>query len=769
MAAQQEPIPRAHRLLALGAVGLLAAATAIAFGRVFVGHGATWKLLAAGLVSVAVAGLLERRSLLLATVASAVCLLVALAVLVFPQTTWVGLPTSETLAAIRAALGRVGEQARVQVAPTSPLAPLLLAAVTAVWTASFSAHALAIRAGAPLLAVLPSVALVGFTDTVMQDGARPGYAVVLLSAVLFVCFVDGIRRIRHWGPMWGSRGRRLSAATGHGARRVATLAVAVAVLVPGILPGFHSVALVDFSTTGGPDVRIDPFVSIKAQLQRRDPVDLFQVTSVDDSGDPRAAYWRLYALDEFDGLTWRSSDPDAERSRLLSTPATLAPSSSSGPAIDQGYRILTDIANRWLPMAYPPQTVDVPFGVIRYDTELTAAVAPDTFGDLSEGVEYSVRSLVVSPTPEELDAVSVAPSVLQGIGVPDRYTFVPDDVPLAVREIAEAWTENASTPYRQVLAIQQRFVSSGDFHYSLDVPPKADANALVDFLTKSRTGFCQQFAAAMAILVRELGIPARVAVGFRPGSQSGNTFTVSTEDMHSWVEVFFPGYGWLRFEPTPGGWRSPLATAGSYLSPETPGGCPPSQPGCAAGSETREGSGTTGGSLTGKLQQVELSIRDDGGRRRRGGFETAVPDTGYSIPYRLLFLALLALAALFLIAVPIVKAAWRSRTVRGARDPDALVLRAYRVFDGEAADLGLGRASGETIAEHRDRLTGTVRFSDGHLDRLTIAAIRAAYSERSTSGAEARDALRDARTAIRDIRSDAGLLRRLRGVYRPGL
>jgi transglutaminase-like putative cysteine protease len=766
MAAQQAPTPRAHRLLALGAVGLLAAATAIAFGRVFVGHGATWKLLAAGLASVAVAGLLERRSLLLATLASAVCLLVALAVLVFPQTTWVGLPTSETLGAIRDALARVGQQARVQVAPSEPLTPLLLAAVTAVWTASFSAHALAIRAGGPLLAVLPSVALVGFTDTVMQDGARPGYAVVLLSAVLFVSFVDGIRRIRQWGPVWGSRGKPLSAATGHGARRVATLAMAVAVLAPGILPGFHSLALVDFSTAGGHQVHIDPFVSIKAQLQRRDPVELFQVTSVDGNGDPRAAYWRLYALDQFDGTTWRSSDPDAERGRILSTPATLATSSPSSPAIDQGYRILTDFVDRWLPMAYPPQTVNVPFGVIRYDSELTAAVAPDTLG---EGLEYSVRSLIVSPTPKELDAVSMAPSVLLGIGVPDRYTFVPDDVPLAVRQIAEAWTQNASTPYRQVLAIQQHFVSSGDFHYSLDVRPRADANALVDFLTRTRTGFCQQFAAAMAILVRELGIPARVVVGFRPGSQSGDTFTVSTEDAHSWVEVLFPGYGWLPFEPTPGGWRSPLATAGSYLSPETPGACPPSEPGCAAGGETTAGSGTTGGGLTGKLQQVEFSVRNDSGRGRRGGVETPVPDTGYSIPYRLLFLALLALVALLLITVPIVKAAWRRRTVHGARDPDALVLRAYRVFDGEAADLGLGRADGETLAEHRDRLAAVVPFSDGHLERLTMAAIRAAYSGRPTTEGEARDALRDARTAIRDIRSDAGLVRRLRGVYRPGL
>src|SRR6266508_2857359 len=661
MAAQQEPAPRVHRLLALGAVGLLAAATAIAFGRVFVGHGATWKLLAAGLASVAVAGLFERRSLLLATLASTVCLLVALAVLVFPQTTWVGLPTSETLGAIRDALARVGQQARVQVAPSPPLTPLLLAAVTAVWTGSFSAHALAIRAGGPLLAVLPSVALVGFTDTVMQDGARPGYAVVLLSAVLFVSFLDGIRRIHQWGPVWGSRGKPLSAVTGHGARRVATLAVAVAVLVPGILPDF-----------------VDP----------------------------------------------------------------------------------------WLPMAYPPQTVNVPFGKIRYDPELTSAAAPDPFG---EGLEYSVRSLVVSPTPQELDAVSIQPSNLLPIGVLDRYTHVPESVPPAVRQIAEAWTENASTPYRQVLAIQQHFVSSGDFRYSLDVRSRTNANALLDFLTRTSTGFCQQFATAMAILVRELGIPARVAVGFRPGSQSGDMFTVSTDEAHSWVEVFFPGYGWLPFEPTPGGWRSPLATAGSYLSPETPQACPRSEPGCATGAETTEGSATGGGGLTDKLQQVESFLVEDGGRRRRGGVETPVPDTSYSIPYRLLFLVLLALAALVLIFVPIVKAAWRRRTVHGARDPDTLVLRAYRVFDGEAADLGLGRADGETLAEHRDRLAGAVRFSDGHLDRLTIAATRAAYSGRPTTAVEARDALRDARTSIRDIRSDAGLLRRLRGVYRPGL
>ena len=99
----------------------------------------------------------------------------------------------------------VGQQARIRVAPTAPLPPLLLAGVTAIWTASFSIHALAIRAGSPLLAVLPPIALVGFADTVLEDGARPIYAVTLLAAALAVVFADGIRRVRQWGPMWSSR------------------------------------------------------------------------------------------------------------------------------------------------------------------------------------------------------------------------------------------------------------------------------------------------------------------------------------------------------------------------------------------------------------------------------------------------------------------------------------------------------------------------------------------------------------------------------------
>ena len=102
------------------------------------------------------------------------------------------------------------------------------------------------------------------------------------------------------------------------------------------------------------------------------------------------------------------------------------------------------------------------------------------------------------------------------------------------------------------MAIQQWFTTPGRFTYSLKVPQTQSASALIQFLTKSKKGYCQQFAFAMAVLARLVGIPARVVVGYTQGSFIGNnTWQVKTSDAHAWPELYFPGLGWLRFEPTP--------------------------------------------------------------------------------------------------------------------------------------------------------------------------------------------------------------------------
>jgi transglutaminase-like putative cysteine protease len=776
MARRADPTPGHQRLLGLAAVAGLAVATALAFGRVFAGRAPTLQLVAAALASVAIAALFERRGLLLATLASLAGLAFAITWIVLPQTAWYGLPSVRTLRAVGRSLEFVGQQARVRVAPTPSLPPLMLAAVTAVWTAAFSSHALAIRAGSPLLAVLPPIALVGFADTVLEDGARPIYAIVLLAAAIAVVFADGLRRVRQWGPVWsGSRTRRLGPSV-RGSRPVALMVIAAAVLVPGLLPGFRSGPLVDLSTAGDEGAGLDPFISIHAQLDEQEVRDLFEVRTTDPQ------YWRLYTLEEFDGEEWRSKDPDGSvGGQTLTVPTVLPQPPGYVPPPDTQtkpftFRILTDDfgSTRALPMAQTPEAISAgDLGDVTWDPNRGQAFVDG----LDAGLEYGITSRIVVPTPDQLDQVVNLTSLQYG-----DWTDLPGDDVLdpQIGEIADDWTAGAVSAYDKVLAIQRHFHSDG-FRYDTDVEVDDSADALLEFLTQTKEGFCQQYATAMAVLVRELGIPARIAVGYQAGTlQDDDTYLVQTKDAHAWVEVFFEGYGWLQFEPTPGHGTHPNAQAGTYLNPAPESQTSPGQVD-EQGNPIGPGGSTPGcenaASLGPRERQLLCNTERRPERDRGGGFVTPsivdtgqVPDeNGYSVPYRMIFLGLLVALGILLIVVPIVKSAWRRRLLRRSREPRDHVLAAYRVFDGEAADLGLGRREGETLDEHRARLAAAIAFTDGHLARLTSLATRAAYASEAPTREEANASADDARYAIRELRRDAGIIRRIVGTYRPGL
>ena len=772
MARRADPTPGHQRFLGLAAVAGLSVATALAFGRVFTGRQATLELVAAALASVAIAALFERRGLLLATLASLVGLALAITWIVLPQTAWYGLPSIHTLRAIGRSLEFVGQQARVRVAPTPPLPPLMLAAVTAVWTAAFSSHALAIRAGSPLLAILPPIALVGFADTVLEDGARPIYAIILLAAALAVVFADGLRRVRQWGPVWsGSRTRRLGTSV-RGSRSVALAVIAAAVLVPGLLPGFRSGPLVDFSTSGDEGAGLDPFISIHAQLTDDEPVrDLFEVQT------PDPQYLRMYTLDEFDGEGWRSSDPTGSDGQTLTVPTVLPQPSSYAPPPDSQtqpytFTVLTDFdASHALPMAQTPEQITAgDLGDVTWDPARGQAFVD---GGLDAGLEYTVRSRVVVPTAEQLERVRNLTSLQYG-----QWTRLPGEDVLdpRIEQLAKAWTAGAASDYEKVLAIQQHFHSDG-FQYSTDVDVADDPDALLTFLTQTKAGFCQQYATAMAVLVRELGLPARVAVGYQAGTlQDDGRYLVQSDDAHAWVEVFFEGYGWLQFEPTPGHGTHPNADPGTYLNPAkgstNPDGTS-TDPGNNAGVGGANGTDCEAAATPRERQLCQIENRP---QRGPGDFvplptvgTTQTDGSGYSVPYRWIFLGLLIALGVLLIVVPIAKSVWRRRLLRRSREPREHVLAAYRVFDGEAADLGLGRRDGETLDEHRARLAAAIAFTDGHLGRLTTQATRAAYAAQAPTPEEAKASVEDAHRAIRELRKDAGLIRRIVGTYRPGL
>ena len=621
-----------------------------------------------------------------------------LGLLVFRSTTWYGLPTLDTLRAIGDAARVVGEEARFQVAPSPPLPPLMLAALTAVWAAVFSSHALAFRAGSPLLALLPPIALVAFADTVLEEFVKPVYGVLFLAAALLVIFADGLRRVQGWGPLWTGPGRqaRLSVSTGRSARGVAFATVALALVAPLLVPGFGSRAILDFSTSGGDRVHIDPLVSVANNLQRDDPIDLFTVDT------PSASYYRYTVLTEFNGAEWlpgSGTDPVT----LPANPAETEPffdpsqlSSIDAQSVPQHFHFVSTLDQHEVPVGATPEALTLGEPAMWDAQSGTVTVG----GSLDAGTDYTASSLQIAPTPEELGAASM-PTLMPTPAQMPQYFQLPDNLDPKIQEIADDIVAKAGSPedaYGKAIAIQN-FLTSGSFVYDKDVAKRDDSTALLDFLTTNPRGMCQQFATAMAAMLRLEGVPSRVAVGFTPGTSSAtdpNLWRVSTLDAHAWPEVLIPGYGWLAFEPTP---QKVNPIAAEYLTPtsapqscDKPGGC---HRGGGGGGETSPDQSTT--------KNADLNVQ-----RTQGGLapipipEGAAAAAPRPITGRRLLLAALGLIVLFLLLMPVFRTVRRRRRLRRASgEPRRLILATYDVFTERAAELGYARGAGETPEEYR--------------------------------------------------------------------
>ncbi|MES1248444.1 MAG: transglutaminaseTgpA domain-containing protein, partial [Actinomycetota bacterium] len=276
---------------------------------------------------------------------------------------------------------------------------------------------------------------------------------------------------------------------------------------------------------------------------------------------PRSLFWRAAVLDRFDGDKWIETDPLA------------------GDALEPEHRDASDLVR---------QKVHV---VALDDTRLVGASEPVSFdaGDapldtrapgfarletgLPEGFAYTVTSYAPRPTAADLErSGAVYPGVLTrpgafldvwpGVTAPafgkPRRTLLDtrqDIVRYApILNAALAVSNSASTPYEATMRILRWFLVSGGFRYTSRPAIFSDA-PLVGFVAETRAGYCQQFAGAMALMLRYLGIPARVAVGFSSGRYDAkrHRWLVSDHDAHAWVEAWFRGYGWLPFDPTPSG------------------------------------------------------------------------------------------------------------------------------------------------------------------------------------------------------------------------
>ena len=165
-----------------------------------------------------------------------------------------------------------------------------------------------------------------------------------------------------------------------------------------------------------------------------------------------------------------------------------------------------------------------------------------------ENEAYRMTSLVSVATDDDLRGASTEYDNF----LTDHYLQVPESLPDRVRDLADRLTAGSDNPLDKTLAIQN-YLRGPEFTYSLDIeapPPEADG---VDwFLFDSKVGYSDYFGSSMAVMLRSVGVPTRMAAGYAPGelNEDGQR-VIRDSDSHGWVQVYFPGYGWIDFEPTP--------------------------------------------------------------------------------------------------------------------------------------------------------------------------------------------------------------------------
>lgn len=476
-------------------------------------------------------------------------------------------------------------------------------------------------------------------------------------------------------------------------------------------------------------------------------------------------YWRATVLDRFDGTRWLE--------HLWRETPTESHELTPLEARDQGRWIQQDVTVRALEDKHLiGASIPVAHNVSAPVSETGQGVSRVLDG-LQRGQRYSIWSYTPRPTPAELVRVpGVYPRALTKPGreleLAGRVTAPPFATsgrerrmfelltgrlqPYAeLYERARAVAGQTRSPYAAAVALERWFRVTGGFTYSEQPGSTPGLPPLVGFVVETRTGYCQHFAGAMALMLRLLGVPARVAVGFVPGHYHDGAWTVTDHDAHAWVEVWFRDYGWLPFDPTPGRGR----LSGSYSS--TSLGFDPSAAAKLFAAVVKGGE-VFGGSATG------VGSRDGEIRNPRSAADLPVPGLNappppeHHTPSLVLFLVLLAggVAA----AIVVLKQV-RRRLRYVTRDPRRIASACARELADFLNDQRVAASSAATLHELGETIADRYGVDAGPFAR---AAATARYGPRPESAAAAKRARLELRELKRKLRRGLFVLDRLRGL-----
>ncbi|TDQ52589.1 DUF3488 and transglutaminase-like domain-containing protein [Actinorugispora endophytica] len=663
-----------------------------------------------------------------------------------PDTALLGVVPTPASVGRLTALGAAGlEEIRVGTTPV-PASPGLTVLVTlCLGLLAVLVHLVAVTLRLAGLAGPALLALVFVPLTVHHEGVAWGAFTVTALGFLLLLGVESAVRTAAWGvrvrsDRWPPRRGRAPAADAArqalDVTRVAAVAVALALLLPLAVPGLVSDAM--FALTSGVrgDGRtvttVNPLASLRNDLTAAGDRQVLEYRTTESSPE----YLRTHVLDAFDGADWTMSPVQASQRHRVDGALPEAPGFVPGPEDEP---VTTDITVSaavrqmdFLPLPYPSSGLLVP-GEWFADPDTLMVFSPE---EEAGGLTYQVTGSRPAPDPGDL-AASGEPASVDG-----RYLELPP-VPDEVAALTDSVVADAGNPYERAVALQDWFTGGG-FEYDLRPPGvPAGTDPLSYFLLESRTGYCQHFSAAMAVMARYAGIPARVAVGYTAGENvGGDHWVVTQRNGHAWPELYFEGQGWLRFEPTPsasGG--QPSADVPDYAAPareETPedaGREAAGTPGESAGPEREPEDAET----PGPGQEAAPADRTAGGGAGQGSDAPPVA-------------AAVAAALAVLLALP----ALVRRIVRGLRwgrasDARRRARAAWLELRDDLLDLGLGWNPAESPRAVGRRLEDGQRPAEharAALRRVVAAEEAARYAPEPLPARDLADDSRAVRRAL---------------------
>lgn len=603
---------------------------------------------------------------------------------------------------------------------------------------------LIVRRGAALPAIGIAFGMFALPSTVLPLHADGFRAAIFLMLALLTLVATAERS-----------GRPLA-----GDAQVVGLSVAVvfAGLVVGTAPGVTKNAFLSWQSWNplaqdGPLVNVN-FMWDQTYRTLHWPKKRTQVLRIDSK---KEMYWKAATLDTFLIDHWDY----APRGRIVGTssggslsepPGALPPKARFAPHLDTVNVKVLGLADNHLVGAGQPVKWSIPDGT---QSLLAADGTVLTSVDVPRNTEYSLSVYDPSPNVRQLTSVGTdfprgvrEDTVVGNVTIPAWPRHLQKGIqPLTPPFMAasdEAWkasgADTAHDEYEATVALEHYF-RSPPFTYSLNPRLTGKAPPLADFMLYTHRGYCQQFSGAMALVLRLHGIPARVAVGFLPGKLQGSeTYLVNNRDAHSWVEVYFPQYGWMPFEPTPGA-HLPSDTSTSsphFAAIRTGGGNVP--PGLQHYLGRIFGVPTNSAALAKAHQEAEAL----GSRGAAAPIVIPSSGGGHGKFFTWLFTSVIVVLA----AVLVLKAlAVRWRYLR--RGPRAKAAAAYHDLATFVADQGMELRADDTF----DELAGRVESTFG-VDTAAFArsATRARYAPLRIAEPEARLLRRQLRAIKHDVR-----------------